>query len=76
MIETDNALVIAAVWRLIAEGPDAPHVKRDANVIILAPLEAQAQAAALGSVPQKADGADLVIGLIGQQIGTEQSNLG
>jgi hypothetical protein len=93
--ESYNAVEIATVWRLKAEGPDAPHVRRDASIVFLAPAEIQVQAESLTAVPPRITaqeaaaraaaaaqppppspaGADVTVGLQGQQIGTEQSNI-
>lgn len=88
LIENDNALVVVTEWRVTAEGPDAPHVKRDAHAIMLATPEVQMQAASFGyvpgvmpkpvapaSVPTPAPGEDVTIGLQGQLIATEQAIL-
>lgn len=87
--ETDNALVVATVWRLKADGPDGPHVKRDAHAMMFAPPGVQIEAGATGKVPYASpipgfepyvmpgqNGADVTLGLNGQQVGTEQAKLG
>lgn len=80
MTETENALVVATVWRLIAEGPDGAHVKRDVHAIMLASPEMQAQFASFQgtmvlAAPPEVGGPDVTIGLNGQNVGIEQSKL-
>lgn len=81
LVETDNALVVVTEWRVIAEGPDAPHVKRDAHAIMLATPEVQAQFANFRgemvlAAPPAADGPDVTVGLQGQPLGVDQGKIG
>lgn len=48
MHEVPDGLAVTAEWRLLAEGPNGPFVKRDTHTVIYASPGAQAQAAAEG----------------------------
>lgn len=79
LMEHDNALVVVTEWRVTAEGPDAPHVKRDAHAIMLATPSVQADAAMTGRIPgsqPSVNGHDVSVGLNGQQVQYAQSSIG
>lgn len=74
--EIDNAVNVSTEWRVKAEGPDAPHVRRDSIGIALATPETQL----LASMNQLPIGAlaqigDVTIGLTGTQTGVEQQRI-
>lgn len=79
LMEHDNALVVVTEWRVTAEGPDAPHVKRDAHAIMLATPGVQAEAALTGRIPgtpPAANGSDVTVGLNGNASAVTQSQIG
>ncbi len=46
--EVPDGLLVTTEWRLLAEGPDGPYVRRDAHVVTYCDPGAQAQATAAG----------------------------
>lgn len=75
--ETENAIMVCTEWRVKAEGPDAPHVRRDGIGIILAPAETQVLASMnqlpIGALAQITN--DVTVGLNGSQTEIEQQKI-
>lgn len=72
--ETENAVMVSTEWRVKADGPDAPHVRRDSLGVALASPEVQTMAS-LGQIPaalmyQPTN--DVTVQLAGSEVGVEQ----
>jgi hypothetical protein len=88
--ESDNAVVVAAVWNLKGAPVGTPYVKRDGQVLVFAPPGVQAEAGATGKVPGVERTfeeliaaahalhapADVTVGLVGQESASQQSQIG
>jgi len=74
--EIENAVSVSTEWRVKAEGPDAPHVRRDSHGIMLATPETQLLAS-MGQLPvgELAQIGDVTIGLTGTESGVEQQRI-